>query len=142
MPGGSGFFFIFFSNSSFGQMPLPLAPHQSVHCKTLSLHLKIHCFNWVNLKQSEKRFFKVYEKTIKIFLKFNISFLHRWEKLESPVVINCNYWVEKPPASIHVLAHENANLWAVHFCTCIISKINNTVFRMNSSSTLTTFSVC
>lgn len=43
-----------FLNSFFGKMPFLLAPQQYVHCETISLHLRIHCFNWVNRKQSEK----------------------------------------------------------------------------------------
>lgn len=78
-------------------MPLPLAPHQTVHCGEISLRLKIHCFNWVNLKQSLKE-----KKNIYIYISpclkrprrcpqsLKFYFCTDRKRLQTPVAISCN----------------------------------------------------
>lgn len=88
---------------------------RSVYCEAISLHIKIHCFNWVNLKQSEKKSFRVCKRIIKIFLNFNVAALHRQEWLETWGVINCSWWQHRPTYSTYTVC--NANLQIGDVCT-------------------------
>lgn len=80
----------------------------------------------------------VYKKTIKIYLNFYVSILHRCRKARNSSGDN----LQPPAAYMHWIIKEQKT-WAVDFCTCVISKIDNAAFKTCSSITLdTTLSVC